>query len=62
VTSHIPSGQADVDKLNDDLSEGLKTCRTMVANYRAMLVDGANDNRAARAESTFEHEHHAREA
>ncbi len=26
------------------LKDALKSCRTMVANYRAMLTDGSNDN------------------
>lgn len=32
----IPA-DANVDKLNASLSEGLKSCRSMVANYRALL-------------------------
>ena len=26
------------------LKDALKSCRTMVANYRAMLTEGSNDN------------------
>jgi hypothetical protein len=44
VPSEDHGRQANVDELSSQLSEGLKTCRTMVANYRAMLGAGANDN------------------
>ncbi len=30
---------ADADEASTKLNEGLKTCRAMVANYRAMLTD-----------------------
>jgi hypothetical protein len=43
------SRQTNVDELSNQLSEGLKTCRTMVANYRAMLGAGDNDNAAPMA-------------
>ena len=29
---------ADFDELNSTLNEGLKTCRSMVANYRSLLA------------------------
>jgi hypothetical protein len=29
---------ADLDELNSKLNEGLKACRSMVENYRAMLT------------------------
>jgi hypothetical protein len=37
---HLPR-DADLDQLSSSLNEGLKTCRSMVANYRALL---SNDN------------------
>jgi hypothetical protein len=47
VSEEQAGRQADVDELSAQLSQGLKTCRTMVANYRAMLGAGANDNGSA---------------
>lgn len=42
---------ANVDKLNASLSEGLKSCRSMVANYRALLTPpGDRDESPAEAE------------
>jgi hypothetical protein len=52
-------GDAELDELSAKLNEGLKTCRSMVENYRAMLVgdqsvpandreeSGASDDTAA---------------
>ena len=47
----MPNGQrppdADLDELNTRLKQGLKTCRSVIENYRAMLDAGqhppAND-------------------
>ena len=36
--------QAEMDEVSSRLSEGLESCRMMIATYRAMLVRGANDN------------------
>jgi hypothetical protein len=38
--------EADFESASSQLNEGLKTCHTMVANYRAMLR-GDNEDRAA---------------
>ena len=35
---------ADVEHVSLRLAQGLKACRSMVANYRAMLDAEANDN------------------
>jgi hypothetical protein len=35
---------ADVEHVSLKLAQGLKACRSMVANYRAMLDAKANDN------------------
>lgn len=35
---------ADVQKINSSLNEGLDSCRSVVANFRALLNRGANDN------------------
>jgi hypothetical protein len=37
---------AEVEEINLAITDGLKSCRSMVANYRAMIRgdDGANDN------------------
>jgi hypothetical protein len=35
---------ADVEHVSLKLAQGLKACRSMVANYRAMLDAEANDN------------------
>jgi hypothetical protein len=35
---------ADVEQVNSQLSEGLKTCRSVVANYRMMLTGESGDN------------------
>ena len=35
---------ADVEHLSLKLAQGLQACRSMVANYRAILGGEANDN------------------
>jgi hypothetical protein len=45
----LPPEEADVEEVNAQLSEGLQTCRSVVANYRTLLsgVDhrvSSNDN------------------
>ena len=45
----LPPEEADVEEVNSQLSEGLQTCRSVVANYRTLLsgVDdrgSSNDN------------------
>jgi hypothetical protein len=46
---------AELDELSAKLNDGLKTCRSMVENYRAMLVGeqsaSANDPEESDAES-----------
>jgi hypothetical protein len=34
----------DGDQASSKLDEGLKTCRTIVANYRAMIVEASEDH------------------
>jgi hypothetical protein len=36
--------RADVDEINLSIADGLKSCRSMVANYRAMIRGEMNDN------------------
>jgi len=36
--------QADVEELNLSITDSLKSCRSMVSNYRAMISGEANDN------------------
>jgi len=43
VSNEIPS-DPEAEQFSTRIHEGLKMCRTMVANYRAMLSGGANDN------------------
>ena len=33
----LPPENADVNEVNSQLSEGLETCRSVVANYRTLL-------------------------
>ena len=45
----LPPEEADVTEVNSQLSEGLQTCRSVLANYRTLLsgVDApgfSNDN------------------
>ena len=35
---------ANVEEINLSIADGLKSCRSMVANYRAMISGEANDN------------------
>ena len=35
---------ADVEEINLSIADGLKSCRSMAANYRAMISGEANDN------------------
>jgi len=35
---------AEVEEINLSIADGIKSCRSMVANYRAMIRGGANDN------------------
>jgi hypothetical protein len=43
VSNHeLPPAEADVEQLNSKLSQGLKTCRSVVSNYRTLL-QGAQD-------------------
>ncbi|HEX4799796.1 MAG TPA: hypothetical protein VFU91_01315 [Sphingomicrobium sp.] len=36
--------RADVDEINLSIADGLKSCRSIVANYRAMIRGETNDN------------------
>ena len=36
--------RADVDEINLRIADGLKSCRSIVANYRAMIRSEFNDN------------------
>jgi hypothetical protein len=36
--------EADVEHLSLTLAQGLQACRSMVANYRAVIGGEANDN------------------
>lgn len=52
----LPPDEADVEELNSQLSEGLQTCRSVLANYRTLLsgVDvrgSSNDNDPEERES-----------
>lgn len=52
----LPPQEADVKQVNSQLSEGLQTCRSVLANYRTLLteVDGrasSNDNEPNEAAS-----------
>ena len=45
----LPPENSDVNEVNSQLSEGLQTCRSVVANYRTLLcdidtLDSSNDN------------------
>jgi hypothetical protein len=40
MTNNDRPPDADVNELTAKLNEGLKTCRSMVQNYRAMLRNG----------------------
>ena len=57
--------RADVDEINLRITDGLRSCRSIVANYRAMIT-GTNDNlpeeRAANDEQEVAAESGASEA
>jgi hypothetical protein len=42
VSGHPNAQEADFEQVSSNLAEGLKTCRSIVANYRAMLRDHQN--------------------
>jgi hypothetical protein len=44
VTGDSDSRSEILEDESSRLKDALKSCRTMVANYRAMLTDGSNDN------------------
>lgn len=47
----LPVG-AEVDRIHESLSEGLKSCQAMIANYRSLLL--ADPSRfAANSEAEF---------
>ncbi len=53
----LPPAEADVEQLNSKLSQGLKTCRSVVLNYRTLLQAAqdeapANDNAGHETEVT----------
>ena len=52
----LPPEEADVEEVNSQLTEGLQTCRSVLANYRTLLsgVDArvsSNDNEPDQRES-----------
>ena len=58
--NELPRDEADLDEVNTRLTDGLQTCRSVVANYKSLLT--ANDGTAANddenlpvTESTGEH-------
>ena len=44
--SYLPR-EADLEKVSSSLNDGLKTCRTMVADYRLMLGGQRDDGAPA---------------
>ena len=40
------SRESDVDDVSEQLSDGLKTCRSVVANYKALLAGDGQDTEA----------------
>jgi hypothetical protein len=44
VSDEVPPREADVEHVNFKLAQGLRACRSVVANYRMMLGGEANDN------------------
>jgi len=38
--------EAELDHVNSRLSKGLKACRTIVSNYRALIAGGVKGDRA----------------
>jgi hypothetical protein len=58
--NELPRDEADLDEVNARLTDGLQTCRSVVANYKSLLT--TNDATAANddenlpvTESTGEH-------
>ena len=58
--NELPRDEADLDEVNSKLTDGLQSCRSVVANYKSLLT--ANDAIAANddenlpvTESTGEH-------
>ena len=52
----LPPEEADVEEVNSQLSEGLQTCHSVIANYRTLLsgLDArtfSNDNEPEERES-----------
>ena len=43
MSEDSPRG-AEISELSSQLNEGLRSCRAMVANYRAMMGAESNDN------------------
>lgn len=41
----LPRDEADLDEVNTRLTDGLQSCRSVVANYKSLLT--ANDGTAA---------------
>jgi hypothetical protein len=44
VSDEELASSAEVEQVRSKLAEAVKACRSMVANYRAMLDTDANDN------------------
>ena len=55
MSNDEPPREADVDAINNDLSDGLKSCRKVVSNYRAILGAETNEN-AAEGEAASDRE------
>ena len=52
----LPPEEADVEEVNSQLSDGLQSCRSVLANYRTLLsgIDArvsSNDNEPVEGES-----------
>ena len=52
----LPPEEADVNEVNSQLNDGLRTCRSVVSNYRTLLAGidtrpSSNDNAPDEAES-----------
>ena len=44
MTGKTPPRDADIEQVNHGLSEGLKSCRSVVANYKALLSADPGDD------------------
>ena len=54
MSDEDPARAADAEHASLKLAQGLKACRSVVANYRVMFGGEANDNRpATSAEDEF---------